>query len=103
MPPCSIAAKLRFMSLEAGTKDIKIQFIDADGKEVFPTVQASLEVTASPNGTSAAAVLVVRIQQLKLASAGEYSIGLAVDGRLERTIPLYVQKLETKGQQGKSR
>jgi hypothetical protein len=33
------------------------------------------------------------IQQLKLPKFGEYSIDLAVDGRAEASLPLYVKKL----------
>ena len=38
--------------------------------------------------------MIINMDRLKLARVGEYSINLAVDGRQEKTLPLYVRKRE---------
>jgi hypothetical protein len=91
-PSCSIAARIRFMQLEEGNKTLKIQFIDADGKEVLPTLQTGMDVKVPPTASSTTANFVLGIQQLKLPRFGEYSISLAIDGRIEKSIPLYARR-----------
>jgi hypothetical protein len=91
-PQCALAIKLRFERLEEGTKSIRVGFVDADGGEVMPTLNAATQVQFGPNDSSATASLVLVIQQLKLPKFGEYSIDLAVDGDQKASIPLVVAK-----------
>jgi hypothetical protein len=89
-PQCALAIKLRFERVEEGTKSIRIQFVDADGKSVMPTLNTTSQVQFRPSDSTATASLVLVIQQLKLPKFGEYSIDLAVDGHHEGYIPLVV-------------
>jgi hypothetical protein len=89
-PQCALAIKLRFERVEEGTKSIRIQFVDVDGKSVMPTLNTTSQVQFGPNDSTATASLVLVIQQLKLPKFGEYSIDLAVDGHHEGSIPLVV-------------
>ena len=89
-PQCALAIKLRFERVEEGTKSIRIQFVDADGKSVMPTLNTTSQVQFRPSDATATASLVLVIQQLKLPKFGEYSIDLAVDGHHEGYIPLVV-------------
>src|SRR5437016_2529660 len=77
--PFSVAARMRFMSLEAGNKSIRIAIVDADGREVLPALNANISVQVPPNLPSATAQILLGIQQLRLPHFGEYSIGLAVN------------------------
>ena len=92
-PICSLAIKLRFARLEEGMKRVRISFMDADGKSVMPTLEANTQVNFPPEEHSVTACLVLQIQQLKLPNYGEYSIDLAIDGRQEASIPLFVRAL----------
>ena len=67
-------------------------FADADGKLVMPAIDSSIGVRFGPEDTSTTANLVLNIQQIKLERFGEYTIDIAVDGRQEGSIPLYVRK-----------
>ncbi len=91
-PLCSLAVKLRFEQVEQGMKRVGISFIDSDGAAVMQTMEASSQVTFPPGETTMTACFVLQIQQLKLPKFGEYSIDLAVDGRHESSIPLFVRQ-----------
>lgn len=92
-PLCALAMKLRFERLEEGPKRIRISFVDSDGTAIMPTLEAGTQVNFPPNESSVTACFVLQIQQLKLPNYGEYSIDLAVDGRHEASIPLFVKQI----------
>lgn len=89
-PLCALAVLMRFQQIEQGTKNIRVSIIDSDGRPVVPTLEAQLNVQISPNESDASVPLAVVIQQISLPRFGEYSVDLAVDGRQEASIPLYV-------------
>lgn len=89
-PQCALAIKLRFERVEEGTKSIRIQFVDADGKAVMPTLDTTTQVRFGPIDSNATASLVLVIQQLRLPRFGEYAIDLAVNGHHAGSIPLIV-------------
>src|SRR2546428_833020 len=85
-----IVVRMRLERVEEGTKSIRIQFVDADGKPVMPTLTTTTQVRFGPTDSTATASLVLVIQQLTLPRFGEYAIDLAVDGHHEGSIPLIV-------------
>ena len=89
-PLCALAVLMRFEQIEQGTKNIRVSIIDSDGRPVVPILKAQLNVQISPNESDASVPLAVVIQQISLPRFGEYSVDLAVDGRQEASIPLYV-------------
>ena len=89
-PLCALAVLMRFEQIEQGTKNIRVSIIDSDGRPVVPILEAQLNVQISPNDSDASVPLAVVIQQISLPRFGEYSVDLAVDGRQEASIPLYV-------------
>jgi len=94
IPMCALAMKMRFDKIEEGTKKIRMSFIDADGKSVMPTLEAAMQFRINPEMTTASVPFVMIIQQLKLPHFGEYSIDLAIDGRQEASIPLFVRQVQ---------
>ena len=90
-PQCALAIKLRFERVEEGQKRIRIAFVDQDGASVMANVEATTEVRFQDNDPSATVSLAINIQQLRLPRFDEYSIDLAVDGRQEASIPLFVK------------
>jgi Family of unknown function (DUF6941) len=97
-PLCALALKIRFEKLEEGQKRIALSFIDADGKSVMPTLNAQIQVRVGPNEISATVPISLIVQQINLPHFGEYSIGLAVDGRQEASIPLFVRRIQSPNQ-----
>jgi len=90
---CSLVAKLRFRKIEEGLKEILFSIIDSDGKTVLPAPPPQQINIQIPTGaSSASAAIVVGITNLQIPRAGEYEIGLAVNGRLEMTVPIFVRQ-----------
>jgi hypothetical protein len=88
---CALALKLRFERVEEGQKKLRLAFIDSDGTAVMPPIDGIAEVRFQDNDSSSSVSLALGIQQLKLPKFGEYSIDLALDGRHEASIPLFVK------------
>jgi hypothetical protein len=88
---CALALKLRFERVEEGQKKLRLAFIDSDGTAVMPPIDGMAEVRFQDNDSSSSVSLALGIQQLKLPKFGEYSIDLAIDGRHEASIPLFVK------------
>lgn len=90
-PYCSIAIRIKFSKVEEGNHKLKIGIIDDDGKLVMPGIEASMELTIPEGLFFVSRNMVLNIQQLKFEREGQYSIEIAIDGRLEASIPLQVK------------
>jgi len=91
-PQCALAIKLRFERVEEGQKRLRIAFVDQDGVAFMQNLDATTEVRFDGDDPSATVSLALNIQQLRLPRFDEYSIDLAVDGRQEASIPLFVRR-----------
>lgn len=89
-PQCAIALRLRVARIEEGKHQLALNFIDADGRPVMPSVNANFEVRIPPDRESIAVNLVLNIHQLRFEHFGEHAVDLAVDGRQEGSLPLMV-------------
>jgi hypothetical protein len=92
-PHCAIALRLRFDRIENGPHRVRLNFIDADGKAVLPPLDATLNIGMRQEEASVCANLVLNIQGVKFERAGGYSIDLAIDGRHERSLPLFIRSM----------
>jgi hypothetical protein len=91
---CYIVGKLRFQKIEEGVKEIKFSIIDSDGKELQPPPPPQQIHIQIPQGASSAgAAIVVGIPNLHIPRPGEYEVNLAVNGRQEMTIPIFVRQV----------
>ena len=90
-PQCALAIKLRFERVEEGQKRLRIAFVDQDGVAFMQNLDATTEVRFDGDDPSATVSLALNIQQLRLPRFDEYWIDLAVDGRQEASIPLFVR------------
>ena len=93
-PQCALAIKLRFERVEEGQKQLRIAFVDQDGAAFMQNLDATAEVRFHGDDPSATVSLALNIQQLRLPRFNEYSIDLAVDGRQEASIPLFVKPVQ---------
>lgn len=89
-PHCAIALRVRFDSIERGEHKIAVNFVDLDGKNIIPPMNGTINVNFPHEQRSGSTNLVLNIQGLKLEKYGEYSIDLAIDGRREGSLPLFV-------------
>jgi hypothetical protein len=93
-PACTLALKIRFSRIESGQHNIRINLVDMDGKEIMPGLNGALNVNSKQHEETTTACLVMNIQGLRLPRFGDYSIDLAIDGREEGSLPLYVKKID---------
>ncbi|MEZ4635677.1 MAG: hypothetical protein R2873_27780 [Caldilineaceae bacterium] len=90
-PSCAIALRIRWDRIESNTNHrLAIQFVDEDGHEVIPRWEGNIVVNAPPERASSATDLTLNLHRLKFEGYGQYAIDLAVDGRMEASLPLYV-------------
>ena len=90
---CALALRMRFSQVEAGKHAVRINIVDADGRPVVPSLEGSLAITFGAEQTSVTN-LVLNIDRLKFDKAGQYSVDLAIDGRQERSLPLFIRLRE---------
>jgi hypothetical protein len=91
-PQCAIAFRIRFESIERGEHRVTVNFVDLDGKHIIPGANGTININFSDEQRSGSANLVFNLQMLKLENFGEYSIDLAVDGRKEASLPLFIRE-----------
>ena len=91
-PQCSIAIRMTFNKVEEGAHRVRLNFVDEDGKSVWPApIEMSVDVTVPDETIFLSRNFIVNIQKLTLEKEGLYSIDIAVDGRQEGSIPLLVK------------
>lgn len=92
-PQCSVALRIAFSRIEEGMHKVKVNFVDEDGKLVMPSIEIPLETKLDEDANFLCRNFIINIQQLKFDQPGHYAIDLAVDGRLEASIPLRVKQV----------
>lgn len=95
-PSCSLAIKLRFDKIEEGSKKVCINLSDADGQNIVPRIEIPLKVQMMNDQYTCTKDIVANLKEIKFKSPGEYSFNLAIDGRHESSIPLFVRELPKK-------
>jgi hypothetical protein len=93
----AVAARLRFEAHEEGAKTVALSFIDSDGQRVIPLLRAQFNLKVQANEATATLNYVMVIPQIKFARFGDYQIDLAIDDKVEASIPLYVRKVSATG------
>ena len=91
-PQCTIVLRARFEKIERGDHKVAVHFVDVDGKNVIPPAHGNITMSFSDEQSSGSANLIMNIQGIRLEKLGEYSIDLAIDGKQEASLPLYVKE-----------
>jgi len=91
-PQCAIALRLRFTQIEVGDHSVRLHVVNDDGQLVLPPLEGQMPVALNSGFDSASANLILGIQGLQLKAPGDYAVNLALDGKQEASIPLYVRK-----------
>ena len=89
-PHFAIALRVRFESIEQGEHKVVFNFVDCDGKHILPAASGVINVSFQPEQRSASANSILNVSMVKLESYGEYAIDVAIDGRKEASLPLFV-------------
>ena len=87
---CSIAARVRFERIESGEHDIRLSIIDADGKRIVPPLEGKVKVGIGPDVDSVAVNFILAMRDLKFENYGLFRVDLAIDGQLQKSLPIRV-------------
>lgn len=91
---CAIVLKIRFERIERGEHKLKLTIVDQDGKPVVPALEGPININFPDSSPSATAQLILDLQNVRFEKFGEFAIDLAVDGRQESSIPLFVKTIQ---------
>jgi hypothetical protein len=89
-PQCSVALRIVCDRADEGSHRLRIDLVDADGKSVMPAIDIPFEVKLPSDALHLSRNFIINIQQLKFDQAGHYAVAIAVDGQVEKSIPLRV-------------
>ena len=95
-PQCAVALRLTFLGGDEGKRQMKLNFVDADGHAIMQPIEIPVEVVLPDDMHFGTRNFIINIQQLKFAKPGHYSIDIAIDGRHETSIPLLIKMLQPK-------
>jgi hypothetical protein len=92
-PQCSVALRVTFLSQDEGKRQLKLNFVDADGHSVMPPIEIPVEVRLPEDMHFGTRNFVINIQQLKFNEPGLYSVDVSLDAQVQASIPLLVKHL----------
>lgn len=92
-PACSIALRLVFSKMEEGHRDLKLNFVDDDGKLVMPSIDIPVDIAVPEDTAFISRNFIINIQQLRFERPGHYGIDLAMNGHHVGSIPLLVRHI----------
>jgi hypothetical protein len=91
-PQCSVALRLTFSSGDEGKHNLRLNFVDADGRSIMPDFPPiPVEVTLPEEVHFGTRNFIVNFQQLSFAEPGLYSIDISLDDQQQASIPLLVR------------
>lgn len=91
---CSIAARIRFEKIEAGEHELRLSIIDADGKHVVPTLGGKVVVRMGKDSDSVPVNFILNLRDIKFESFGRYRVDIAMDGQLQKSLPIRVVEIK---------
>lgn len=92
-PNFSVACRLRFSEKETGSHDMRLRFIDGNGKELLQPIEGQMNIPAPGNGQYSTINLVFNLNQVKFEKAGRYAFELYIDGEWTSGLPLFLNQV----------
>lgn len=91
-PQCAVALRVTFFSGEEGRRELRLNFVDADGHSITPEFPPiPVEVVIPEDMHFITRNFIINFQQLKFDEPGLYSVDLSFDGLGQASIPLLVK------------
>ena len=92
-PQCAVALRVTFMSGDEGARQIKLNFVNADGRAIMPPIDIPVAVALPDDVHFLTRNFIVNIQQLKFDEPGLYSVDVRLDGETVASVPLLVRQM----------
>lgn len=90
-PQCAVALRVTFLAGDEGKRQLKLNFVDADGHAIMPPIEIPVEVALPEDMHFGTRNFIINIQQLKFETPGLFSMDLSLDGQPQANIPLLVK------------
>jgi len=90
-PQCAVALRVTFLAGDEGKRQLKLNFVDADGHAIMPPIEIPVEVALPDDMHFGTRNFIINIQQLKFETPGLFSMDLSLDGQPQANIPLLVK------------
>ncbi|MCO5050914.1 MAG: hypothetical protein M9920_01240 [Verrucomicrobiae bacterium] len=94
-PQCAVALRITFSSADEGSHQLRLNFVDADGRSIMPPLDFPVEVSLPDDLHFGTRNFILTIQQLKFDAPGVYSMDVIYDGQVRTNIPLLVRHVPT--------
>jgi len=94
-PQCAVALRVTFFSSDEGNHNLKLNFVNADGRPIMPPLTIPVEVTLPDEVHFGTRNFIFNFQQLKFDEPGLYSMDITLDELPQASIPLFVKHLPT--------
>lgn len=88
---CSVALRMTFNNAEEGAHQLRLTFMEEDGKSLMPGIDVPMTVKIPEDAHFATSNVIVTIQQLKFDKPGLYSVDVSLDGVQKGSIPLLIK------------
>jgi hypothetical protein len=92
-PQCTVALRVTFMSGDEGDRRLKLNFVNADGKNIIPSIDIPVQVEFPEDAHFVTRNFIINIQGLKFNEIGLYSVDVLLDDKSQASIPLWVKSL----------
>lgn len=90
-PQCAVALRVTFFSGDEGQHSLRLNFVDADGRSIMPSIELPVEVSLPEDMHFGTRNFIFNIQQLKFDEPGIYSVDVSLDERSQASVPLMVK------------
>jgi len=92
-PQCAVALRVTFMSGDEGERKLKLNFVNADGRAIMPSIEIPVAVVLPDDVHFVTRNFIVNIQQLKFDEPGLYSVDVRLDNESVASVPLLVRQM----------
>ncbi|MGN6554569.1 MAG: DUF6941 family protein [Verrucomicrobiota bacterium] len=90
-PQCSIALRVTFGHEDEGDHNLRLTFVDADGRSIMPHIDIPVKVSLPGDSHFGTRNFIINIQQLKFDNPGLYSMDIGLDEKPQASIPMLVK------------
>lgn len=94
-PHCCIVMRFRMARVEEGEHQIKLLVTNPSGKTIM-NMDGKMNIKIG-NGSTSAVNVIINVNNLQLAEAGEHKVALAVDGIQMSAMPLFIRARKEDG------